>query len=344
MKAPSGNWLISGGCGFIGLSLLSKILEHDNNANVRILDNLSVGTEQDLVRVAPFRRLAPTEIARLPQGVELVEGDIRNAADCLAAANGVDIMVHLAANTGVGPSVENPRLDMESNILGVFNMLEAARERGTKSFIFASSGAPLGDCVPPVHEEMPPRPISPYGASKLAGEAYCSAFARTFGIKTVTLRFSNVYGPLSKRKSSVVAKFFKQGMAGKPLRVFGDGGQTRDFIYIDDLIDAILLSVLNGKPGEVYQIATQQEVTVNDIARMIGEILRDKEGIAVEVFNESFRLGDMPRNYADISKARKELNFDPATDLRAGLERTYSYFKDLADSLDSEQARAKGES
>jgi len=336
MQIPSGNWLISGGCGFIGLSLLSKIMEHGNSANVRILDNLSVGSKRDLAEVVPFRMVAPNEITNSPQGIELVEGDIRNAADCLSAAYGVDTIIHLAANTGVGPSVENPRLDMESNVLGIFNMLEAAREHGAKNFVFASSGAPLGDCVPPVHEDMPPRPMSPYGASKLAGEAYCSAFARTFGIKTVALRFSNVYGPLSKQKSSVVAKFFKLGLAGKPLRVYGDGGQTRDFIFIDDLINAILLSVHNGKRGEIYQIATQREMTVNDIAQMVSEILREKEGIEVEVFHESSRLGDMPRNYADISKARRELNFCPVTDLRAGLERTYAYFKKLSISQDSE--------
>jgi len=139
----------------------------------RILDNLTVGTKEDLERV-----LIPNSSSK----VELVKGDIRDMDTCDKCAQNMDVIVHLAANTGVPKSVENPRLDMECNVIGTFNMLEAARQQKASRFIFASSGAPAGEVKPPIHEELPPHPVSPYGASKLAGEGYCSAYFRTFGV------------------------------------------------------------------------------------------------------------------------------------------------------------------
>ena len=131
---------------------------------------------------------------------------------------------------------------MVVNIVGTFNFLQAARHNNVSRFIFASSGAPAGEVVPPIHEELPPHPVSPYGASKLAGEGYCSAFNKTYGVETVMLRFGNVYGPGSLHKGSVVAKFIRNAIDGEPLVVYGDGSQTRDFIYIEDLIRAVLLA------------------------------------------------------------------------------------------------------
>ena len=151
----------------------------------------------------------------LKNQVELIVGDIRDADKTLKVCKGIDVIVHLAANTGVGPSVEDPRTDMEANIIGTFNMLDAARQNKVKKFIFASSGAPIGECEPPIHEELAPHPVSPYGASKLAGEGYCSAYYRTFDVSTVALRFGNVYGPGSSHKSSVLAKFIRQALSGK---------------------------------------------------------------------------------------------------------------------------------
>ena len=141
----------------------------------------------------------------------------------LAATEGADVVIHLAANTGVGPSVENPRMDCETNVTGTLNALEAARAAGAGRFVFASSGAPLGVQTPPLHEEMAPHPASPYGASKLAGEGYCSAWFHSFGVETVVLRFGNVYGEGSTRKASVVAKFIKRALAGEVLEIYGDG-------------------------------------------------------------------------------------------------------------------------
>lgn len=203
------NFLITDGCGFIGVNLVDFLLQKGIQ-NIRIFDNLSVGTKEDLAEVCDFKEINAEDIESTPCGNELVVGDIRDEDLYMKVCKGIDVVVHLAANTGVAPSVEDPRKDMEINVIGTFNLLEASRKNNVKKFIFASSGAPLGEVDPPIHEEIAPKPVSPYGASKLCGEAYCSAYYRTFGLKTVVLRFGNVYGPRSKHKSSVVAQFLKE--------------------------------------------------------------------------------------------------------------------------------------
>lgn len=350
--------LITGGCGFLGTSLVARLLENKPAPRIRILDNLSVGSREDLAEVCTFRELTSGDASHAsPAGessqstgakpafttpvVELLVGDIRDYPTCLAACTGMEAVVHFAANTGVGPSVEDPRADMEANVIGTFNMLEAARQCGTKRFVFASSGAPIGEVEPPINEEKAPRPVSPYGASKLAGEGYCSAYWRTFGVGTVSLRFGNVYGPRSKHKSSIVAKFFRQALAGETLEIYGDGTQTRDFIYVDDLIDAVLCACdphpsptaepaapVNAQPpwGEVYQIATARETTVNEIAEEIRRIVEPVTGRPVVIVYAAPRLGDVRRNYSDVTKARNTLGWSPRHDLHTGLRTTFDYF------------------
>ena len=345
------NWLITGGCGFLGTSLIANLLKNKMVAGVRVLDNVSVGTREDLAEVCDFTELNASSHAAhiscvipdatcltslVSRGVELFVGDIRDYETCMKACEGIDVVVHLAANTGVGPSVENPRADMEANVIGIFNILEASRLNKVDKFVFASSGAPIGEVEPPIHEEKAPRPVSPYGASKLAGEGYCSAYYRTFGLKTVSLRFGNVYGPRSKHKNSVVAKFIRQALTGETLEIYGDGNQTRDFIYIDDLINAIRLAVdpipsdLNSPGslpyGEVFQIATQRETTVNDVGALIKEIVEREKNMHVAIKYCNARLGDVKRNYSDISKARRMLGFQPETNLIEGLMETLRYF------------------
>ena len=327
MEITSRNWLITGGCGFLGVNLIDRLLKLDPKTNIRVLDNLSVGSRDDLGGVCNFREVASGEIGSSPSGVELVVSNIMDVGACSAATKGIDVVVHFAANTGVGPSVENPRLDMETNVIGTFNMLEASRQNNVRNFIFASSGAPLGEVEPPIHEEKAPRPVSPYGASKLAGEGYCSAYYRTFGLKTVSLRFGNVYGPRSKHKSSVVAKFFRQALRGEPLEIYGDGSQTRDFIYIADLVQAVILSAKSDAGGEVFQIATHRETNVNEIAGMIKGLVESETGKTVPVTYGEARLGDVKRNYSDISKAARILGFAPRFGLAEGLKKTYAYFK-----------------
>jgi UDP-glucose 4-epimerase len=320
----SNRWLITGGCGFIGSSLIARLLRENPETKIRVLDNYSVGTKDDLNEAVSFinENTEPKS-----DGIEFVEGDIRDYDTCHKCCDGIDVIVHLAANTGVAPSVENPRYDMETNVIGTFNILEAARQNNIKKFIFASSGATIGEVEPPIHEEKVQKPVSPYGTSKLAGEAYCSAYFRTFGIKTVSLRFGNVYGPLSKHKSSVVAKFLKQAFDGEPLEIYGDGTQTRDFIYIDDLIQAIMLSVKSDVGGEVFQIATFKETTVNEIAEKIKYLFESETGKKVSIVHGETRLGDVKRNYSDISKARQMLGFSPEFSLDEGLLNTFEYFR-----------------
>lgn len=327
------NWLITGGCGFIGTSLVRRLTEEGDHF-VRLVDNLSVGNREDLRSVCNFTETeasmidsgAPGPGRNNDPGVELVVGDIRDEGLALRISKNMDVIVHLAANTGVAPSVEDPRLDCITNVIGTLNYLEAARHNGVGHFIFASSGAPIGECVPPIHEELPAHPVSPYGASKLAGEGYCSAYYRTFGVKTISLRFGNVYGARSKNKNSAVAKFFKRALNGEKLEIYGDGNQTRDFIYIDDLVQAIILASKLDQGGEIFQIATYRETTVNEIAQAIKAIVEAETNMKVDIEYGESRLGDVMRNYSDISKAKKILGFEPKYDLKSGLYRTFKYF------------------
>jgi UDP-glucose 4-epimerase len=329
-------WLITGGCGFIGTSLIAYLRNHQPEARIIVLDNFSVGTPADLGEVCDFNtstndNLDTDTVDTLFKAspVILVEGDIRNEDHCLTTSGNVDVIVHLAANTGVGPSVEDPRGDMVSNVVGTFNMLEAARQNQVKRFIFASSGAPAGEVEPPIHEELAPHPVSPYGASKLAGEGYCSAFYRSFGLETVCLRFGNVYGPGSGHKSSVVAKFIKKALSGKPLEIYGDGKQTRDFIYIEDLVRAILLvSSIPEASGETFQIATSREHTINEIVEIMIPILINAGVPDVKVIKAMPRIGDVFRNYSDTSKALSLLNWSASISLREGFEKTVKWFRD----------------
>ncbi len=214
---------------------------------------------------------------------------------------------------------------METNIIGTFNILEAARLNNVKQFVFASSGAPAGNITPPIHEEVAPHPVSPYGASKLAGEGYCSAYANSFGINTIILRFSNVYGPLSTHKTSVVAKFIKNAINGIPCEIYGDGSQTRDFIYIEDLVDAILKASTFEKGGEIFQIATGNELTVFKLAEELKDILQDL-GYKMDVTFGDIQIGDVLRNYSDTTKANHTLDWRNETQLKQGLENTIKYF------------------
>lgn len=312
----------------MGTALIERLVGEEGNA-IRVLDNLSVGSPDDLDKVCDFKKTTATKLSNhIDVGhVELIVGDILDAGLALKVTRGCDVIVHFAANTGVGPSVENPRSDMEANVIGTFNYLEAARINQVPRFIFASSGAPAGEVEPPIHEELPPHPVSPYGASKLAGEGYCSVYNRTFGIDTVMLRFGNVYGPGSLHKSSVVAKFIRQAVKGQALEIYGDGRQTRDFIYIDDLIDAVLLAAITVNiGGEAFQIASSRETTVSEMANLLVSELK-KQGLNdVNLINREARIGDVRRNYSDTTKAKKYLGWQPRIDLATGIKQTIEYF------------------
>jgi UDP-glucose 4-epimerase len=299
-------YLVTGGCGFIGVNLLTQLSSRGDR--VRVLDNLSLGKREDIERF----------------NAELHVGDIRDTAAVAKACEGMDVVVHLAAHTRVIESVENPRLNFEINAIGTMNVLEACRAAGVKKVIFASTGgAILGEQVPPVHEGMVPRPVSAYGASKLAGEAYCSAYCGSYGLNTVALRFSNVYGPYSYHKGSAVAQFFRNLIHKEPIVIYGDGRQTRDFVYVGDLVQAILLADQANTPGEFFQIASGRETSVLELLKTMQEVIPDAK---FEIRHEPARAGEITRNYANIDKARRMLGYDPKTPLSEGLKTTWQWF------------------
>lgn len=329
-------WLITGGCGFIGRSLI-QVLAGRGEGQIRVLDNRSVGQIEDLSAIHP---VSVVNLGEGGEGVELpwpagdvqgpcqvLVGDMRDPDTAMQAARGAEVVVHLAANTGVPVSVEEPRKDMEQNVVGIFNMLEASRAAGVKRFVYSSSGAVIGECQPPIHEEMVPHPVSPYGASKLAGEAYCSAFWNSYGLETVALRFGNVYGPNSKGKFSVVAKILKRVLAGEQFNIYGDGTQTRDFIYIYDLIEAILAAAqAPGAAGQVFQIAAGQETTVGELVDMLTAHMRELGYPPLALGHGQKRPGDVPKNFFDVGKAGRILGWEPRTELSEGLYKTAKWF------------------
>jgi UDP-glucose 4-epimerase len=300
--------LITGGCGFIGLNLIA-FLKKNTRHHIMVLDNLSLGKREYL---AGF-------------DVNFVEGDIRDADIVKKMMKETNAVVHLAADTRVISSIENPAFNFDVNVNGTYNLLAMAKDHDVERFVFASTGgAIVGDAIPPVHEGMVPKPLSPYGASKLCGEAYCSAFAGSYGMKTVSLRFSNVYGPRSFHKGSVVAQFMKRILKKEPLKVYGDGEQTRDFVYVEDLCDAIESALRIDQGGNAYQLGTGVEISVNQLIEFMRNSIGEEYRISVEYV--AARQGEVKKNYCDISLSRKVLNYKPETVLSEGLKKTWRWF------------------
>lgn len=299
------NVLITGGAGFIGRHLADHLVGH-GGYSVTVIDNESLGDRKHLDL----------------EKVRFIFGDLRNKDDLRTALEGQDAVVHLAADTRVMDSIENPVHNFECNVVGTFNLLELCREMGVGRIVAASTGgAILGDVQPPVHEGMAPRPTSPYGASKLMLEGYLSAYSAAFELSGCALRFSNIYGPRSFHKGSVVAHFYKQILAGEPLIVYGDGSQTRDFLYAGDLVEAIRKAVESDVEG-AFQLGSGQPTTVNElIAHM-----REATGQDLDVVYQDFRAGEVKDTWCQIDKARQGLGFDPATPLPVGLRATWQWF------------------
>lgn len=317
MAPSSDRWLVTGGCGFVGLPLVRVLAER--GIAVRVFDDLSVGKAEELSAVVPAG--AP------PGAVDLVIGDVRDAPRLASAMRGISTVVHLAAQTGVLPSIAEPERDLSVNVLGTLRVLEAARDAGVRKVVFASSNAPLGGQVP-ASEGSVPRPLSPYGASKLAGEAYCSAFAASYGLSTTVLRFSNAYGPFCHRKGSVVALFFRRLLSGEPLVVYGDGTQTRDFVATADLVRAILAAAERGAAGSLYQVGSGVETPISDLVAKVAALARRDLGVEPVVRQEPARAGEVARSVSDVSRAGAELGFRAQVPLDAGLEETWRWLRE----------------
>lgn len=300
--------LVTGGCGFIGSNLV-RFLRERTPWRIRVVDDLRTGRAEHI----------PPDLA------EVRVGNVADASVLEPALEGIDAVIHLASQTGVQPSVEDPSADFEGNTQATFRVLDACRRLGVQRLVFASSGAAVGEVPPPIHEEVVPKPVSPYGASKLAGEAYARAFAAAFGMDTVALRFSNVYGPFSAHKKNAVPTFIKHCLSGEPIVIYGDGGQTRDFIHVEDLSDAILrATTAQGIGGEVFQVATGVETSIAEVAALVKDVVSDR----VEIRFEDKRPGEVYRSWADIGKARRILGFDPRIELREGIDRTARWYRE----------------
>ncbi len=297
--------LVTGGAGFVGSALVRLLGER--GYGVRVYDDLSLGRAEHLDGT----------------DAELVRGDVRDVDALARAARGCDVVFHLAAGTGVLPSIEDPFADFDLNARGTLAALAAAHRAGAARFVFSSSNAPLGAGAYPASEEKPVAPLSPYGAGKAAGEAYCSAFHGAYGLDAVAVRFSNAYGPRSAHKSNVIPVFIRRLLAGEELVVYGDGAQTRDFVFVTDLAAGLLRAAeTHGVGGEIFQLASGVETSVNELVSLLGEIA----GRVPRVRQEPPRPGEIVRNYSRIEKARRRLGHAPAVPLADGLDRTYEWF------------------
>jgi UDP-glucose 4-epimerase len=304
------NILVTGGAGFVGGNFIQRLTESGAH-RVRVLDNEILGKREFIADL----------------GHEFVKGDIRDREVVDAALLGMDAVVHLAADTRVIPSVQDPAFNMDVNVGGSFNILEAMRRRGTLRLVNASTGgAIMGEVPPPVHEDMAPNPMSPYGASKLAVEGYCSAYAASYGMSCISLRFSNVYGPRSFHKGSVVAQFMKQILRGEALEIFGDGSQTRDYVYVSDLCDGVIAALSAPFSGPI-QLGTGLATSLNDLVGGLQAV----SGKRFEVVYRDFRPGEVVKTFCKIDRARKVLDYRPDTGLHEGLAKTWAWFNDHRD-------------
>jgi len=334
---PLSTILVTGGCGFIGTNLVKYL--SNKGYRVRILDNLSTPSRKFLNQESPVTSPLPSQAVDSElSSTDLVVGDIRDYQAVKKVTEGVGAVVHLAAHTSVVESVEKPKEDWDINVNGTLNLMEACRCNGVDSFIFASSNAVVGEQAPPIDETKIPRPLSPYGASKLAGEALCSTYYHSFGLKTVSLRFSNCYGPFSEHKSGVISRFMEGARKGEPLVIYGDGNQTRDFVHVDDICQAIHLSLIIAQPpklsqqtlstqetplwGDVFQIGSGVETSINQLT----ELIKAMTDFQLPIVHKPKRKGEIERNYSDIAKAKTALAFEPKVGLREGLSRLQEWY------------------
>ncbi len=310
-------FLVTGGCGFIGTNLVEYLLEN-TKGKITVLDDLSQGKLEYLEAIDNYSE----------QRVDFIEGDIRDEDAVDDAVDDHTHIIHLAAQTDVIYSTKNPKEDADINIFGTINLLDKAVERNVERFVFASSVAPLGDQEMPIDEEKVPGPLSPYGASKLACEGYCSSYSANHDLQTVALRFSNVYGPKSWHKGAVISRFIKQILDGKTPTIFGDGGQTRDFIHTRDISQALHLSCTEGfeKDFELFQIGTGKETSINELYSKLKTKLQSKGIDVPEADHGERRDGEIYRNYTDITKAKEKLGYEPQVTLDQGLDETIDWF------------------
>jgi nucleoside-diphosphate-sugar epimerase len=309
-----GLYLVTGGAGFIGSSIARGLIARGDG--VRIIDNFSTGKRENLADIA--------------SRIELLEGDIRDDRLLARALAGVEVVFHEAAIASVPQSMAEPLENHAVNATGTWRVLESARHAGVRRVVYAASSAAYGDepTLPKV-ETMPPAPISPYGATKLAGEVAMQIFARAYGLETVCLRYFNVFGPRQDPKSeyaAVIPKFITAALAGKQPRIFGDGKQSRDFCHIDNVVEANFAAAVadaGRASGRVFNVGCGESIDLNRVVALIGDILGKK----LEAVHEPERAGDIKHSWGDVSAARAGLGFHAAVSFAEGLRRTIEWYK-----------------
>jgi len=306
--------LVTGGAGFIGSNLVRALLARGDD--VRVLDNFSTGSRRNL--------------SDLEQDVEVVEGELRSYERVHNAVRGTEIVYHLGALGSVPRSVQDPLTSSAVNVEGTLNVQLAARDEGVRRLIYASSSSIYGNQSElPLRESMAPDPISPYGVAKLAAERYCVSFSRVYeSFETVVLRYFNVFGPRqdpTSQYAAVVPLFITAIAAGRPVTIFDDGEQSRDFTYIDNVVAANLLAAdAEGASGRIFNISGGAPTTVNGLAEAVGRLL----GKHVERRYLPPRPGDLRNSWADVSEARRLLGFELQVELEEGLRRTADFLLD----------------
>lgn len=304
-------FLITGGAGFIGSNLLESLLEQ--NETVRVLDNFSTGKKEN--------------ISSVRSKIDLIEGDLRDPKVVSKAVEGVDYVLHQAALPSVARSVNDPLTSNAVNIEGTLNVLLAARDHKVKRLVYAASSSAYGDTPTlPKIETMPSNPQSPYAVTKLTGELYCQNFYKIYGLETVCLRYFNVFGPKQDPASfysAVIPKFISAMLKGDSPLIYGEGEQSRDFTYIENVVAANLLACLAPKAaGQVFNIGCGERHTVNELAKKIADILR----VDLKIERRPARSGDVKHSLADINKAKQILGYKVQVDFNHGLEKTINWF------------------
>ncbi|MEX2757029.1 MAG: SDR family NAD(P)-dependent oxidoreductase [Candidatus Sigynarchaeota archaeon] len=301
------NVLVTGAAGFIGSNLVDALLA--DGARVVGLDNMFNGRMENLATASTSPRFT------------FVKGDVRDMDFLLEAMKGIDIVYHEAAFTSVPQSVKMPQLCNDVNVGGMVNVLNAARIRDVKRVVFASSSAVYGDTPTlPKHEEMPLHPISPYGVSKMAAEAYCIAYHHVYGLETVALRYFNVFGSRQKDSpySGVIAIFLAKIMKGENPTIFGDGKQSRDFTYVKDVVRANMLAATSvNAAGKAINVASGKPITLNELTGIMFKACKQDK---LKIQYAAKRTGDILHSFADIAFAKKVLDFVPQYDAVSGFE------------------------
>jgi nucleoside-diphosphate-sugar epimerase len=303
------SYLVTGGAGFIGSHLAEELLRRGHR--VRVVDSLITGKRRNLESIP---------------AAEFVEGDLAELAVAEKAAAGMDYVLHQAAIPSVPRSVEDPATSNRANITATLNVLLAARKAGVKRLVYAGSSSAYGDTPTlPKHEGMPTNPQSPYALQKLVGEQYCQMFTKLYGFPTVTTRYFNVFGPRQdpgSPYSGVISLFATAVLDGRPPIIHGDGGQTRDFTYIANVVDGVLRACeAPNVSGEVINVATGGRISLNDLLRVLSGLVKT----SVPAIHKEPRAGDVRDSQADISKARALLGYKPIVSFEDGLERTLEW-------------------